>query len=94
MGDFNALRRGESGGDAGRREKSYITWDTGDLGFAFPEDMRDRILPKRQKSLIIRVVGIGEGTKSDKTTESAFIVDDGKLIVTSLLHFRNRFITR
>lgn len=36
--------------------------------------------------------GIGEGTKSDETTESAFVVDDGKLIESSLLHFRNRLI--
>jgi len=45
QGTFKALRRGESGGDAGRREKSYITWETGDLEVALPADIRDRMFP-------------------------------------------------
>jgi hypothetical protein len=38
-GDKRALRRGESGGEEGRREKSYMTLDTGDLAVALPEEM-------------------------------------------------------
>ena len=44
-GDNNGLRRGESGGDAGRREKSYMTADTGDFVVAFPDDMYDNTFP-------------------------------------------------
>jgi hypothetical protein len=45
VGDKRALRRGESGGDAGRREKSYMTADTGDLGVTLLEDIYERRLP-------------------------------------------------
>jgi hypothetical protein len=45
VGDKRGLRRGESGGDAGRREKSYMTADTGDFGVIFVEDIYERRLP-------------------------------------------------
>ena len=41
----SALRRGESGGDDGRREKSYMTFETGDFAVAFSEDMYESKFP-------------------------------------------------
>jgi hypothetical protein len=44
-GETRGLRRGESGGVCGRREKSYIRVETGDLAVALPEEMYDKTLP-------------------------------------------------
>jgi hypothetical protein len=46
-GDRRGLRRGESGGVCGRREKSYIKVETGDLAVSLPEEMYDSTLPLR-----------------------------------------------